>query len=882
MKKRLLVVFAFTLAFPLCGSTTSRAGESVDYLKQVKPLLTNRCVGCHGLLKQKGKLRLDTAAFALKGGKHGPAIVAGAADKSVLMERVTADEGSRMPLDGEPLNAQEISLLRLWISQGAKAPTQEEPEHDPRDHWSFHTPVRPPVPKIQNKTWMRNPIDAFVAVQHEKHHLTPQTDAPRELLIRRLYLDLVGMPPTAEERSRLDQDKSNGWYERLVDRVLADPRYGERWGRHWMDIWRYSDWWGFGGELRNSQKHIWHWRDWILSSLNADVPYAEMVRQMLAADELYPNDLDKLRATGFLARNYFLFNRDQWMDETVEHVSKAFLGLTMNCVKCHDHKFDPFQHSDYYRMRAFFEPYQVRMDMAPGEADLDRDGIPRVFDGRLDVPTYLYIRGQENNPDKSVVLTPGVPSFLSFHDVDIRPIDLPIESWQPERRPWVMDAYLKAAQERVATANATLAKVRQQHAHKPQAKPGDRQPEVDDLSIAELAVAVAEADLQSVISRAEASRAAWVKKDERSKAEEAVRAARRHTVAKARHHLAEVRLRLTRATSDKKPALEKELTQAKEALSKAEKTAAGPVGPNETFTPFEGARWSTTRFLSTTRDDPEVKFPSKSTGRRKALASWITDGRNPLAARVAANHIWNRHMGTGLVATVFDFGRRGAAPTNRELLDWLATELIESGWSMKHLHRLIVTSSTYRLSSSNKGREANLARDADNVYWWRRWPIRLESQVVRDSIYQLAGLLESTRGGPPVPSEAESHRRSIYFFHSSNERNRFLTTFDEASVKECYQRDQSIVPQQALALTNSSLILDASRRVVERLSADQPDDTRFVHRAFRAVLGASPTETELAASLQALADWRKLPDAAAARANLVWVLFNHNDFVTLR
>ncbi len=217
------------------------------------------------------------------------------------------------------------------------------------------------------------------------------------------------MPPSFEEWEKLESDLEEGWYERLVDRLLADPRHGERWARHWMDIWRYSDWWGLGDQLRNSQKHIWHWRDWIVESLNHNLGYDEMIRQMLAADELYPNDASRLRATGFLARNYFLFNRHQWMDETVEHVSKGFLGLTMNCVRCHDHKYDPFEQIDYYRLRAFFEPYHVRLDCVPPEIDLTRDGIPRVFDGKLEEATYLFVRGDENRPDKSQAIAPGIP-----------------------------------------------------------------------------------------------------------------------------------------------------------------------------------------------------------------------------------------------------------------------------------------------------------------------------------------------------------------------------------------------------------------------------------------------------------------------------------------
>ncbi|MBM4077942.1 MAG: DUF1549 domain-containing protein, partial [Planctomycetes bacterium] len=248
---------------------------------------------------------------------------------------------------------------------------------------------------------------------------------------------------------------SDDWYEQTVDRLLEDPRHGERWARHWMDVWRYSDWWGLGDQLRNSQKHIWHWRDWIVESLNENLPYDEMIRLMLAADELHPNDLEKLRASGFLARNYFLFNRNQWMDETIEHVCKGFLGLTMNCAKCHDHKYDPFTQTNYYELRAIFEPYHVRTDVMPHQSDLNLDGVPRAYDGHLDLPTYVYIRGNEANPDKSVAIKPAVPSFLDSSPFEIQQVALPIESWQPDRRQWVIDANLSVAQTKLDSILAT-------------------------------------------------------------------------------------------------------------------------------------------------------------------------------------------------------------------------------------------------------------------------------------------------------------------------------------------------------------------------------------------------------------------------------------------
>jgi hypothetical protein len=914
------------LAFVLSGSADACRGadEPVDYLKQIKPVLRERCYACHGALKQEAGLRLDTAALAVKGG----AIKPGDTTASLLLHRVTAaEESGRMPPEGEPLKAEQIAALKRWIVGGAKAPADERPERDPREHWAFKTPVRPPVPKVANANWVRNPIDAFLADQHQARKLVPQPEASRAVLLRRLYLDLIGLPPSLADLTAFENDRSPDWYERVVDRLLDDPRHGERWARHWMDVWRYSDWWGLGNELRNSQKHIWHWRDWLVESLNGDTPYDEMVRQMLAADELYPTDLKKLRATGYLARNWFLFNRHQWLDETVEHVAKGFLGLTMNCAKCHDHKFDPVSQVDYYKLRAFFEPYHVRTDVVPGEADLSRDGIPRVFDGLPDAPTYRFVRGDERNPDTSAVIPPGVPELFAFKKLVVRPVTLPPEAWQPERRPWVADAYLAAARTKLESASRGVAAAKEKLAaaerRVPETAPPPRparnaapskltatvaQPDRNrrkpsesrqeaaasvaaargELRVAELAVQLAVCELSSLELRIAALRATWAKSgDAAEKVAAAVRSEREVAVAKARHAVAEVELRLAGAAADKRDVVGKELKGVRESLANATRAVSAAVGTADTVSPLPGTKWTPTRFQFSGKDDPVV-VGEKSSGRRKALAEWVTDRRNPLTARVAVNHLWARHFGTPLVPTVFDFGRNGAPPANPALLDWLASELVEKGWGMKHLHRLVVTSAAYRMRSSPAGGEANMATDPDNRHWWRRTAIRLESQAVRDSILALAGELDPTRGGPPVPpaGQADSKRRSLYFFHSNNERNLFLTTFDEASVKECYRRDQTIVPQQALALANSRLVLDRVGTIAARVGAGIPrdDDAAFVRCAFRGVLGVPPAGDELAACVETMKAWRSLPDTTPdqARGHLIWVLINHNDFVTLR
>ena len=878
------------IAVSLVLADSSAPGDALaTYTSKIRPLLAERCFSCHGGLKQEAGLRLDTVGLMLEGGESGSVVTKGDPATSLILERVRDPEpASRMPPEGEgePLSSEQLAMLSDWIKAGCPAPADEKPEADPRDHWAFQPRVRPAVPAVKNAAWVKNPIDAFLAHRHEEAGITPQPEAPRHVLVRRLYLDLIGLPPQPEEVAAIQADTAPDWYETLVEKLLADPRHGERWGRHWMDVWRYSDWWGLDAQHRNSAKHMWHFRDWIVESLNADTGYDEMVRLMLAADELHPDDPSKLRATGFLARNWNLFNRTPWMDETVEHVGKGLLGLTMNCSKCHAHKYDPIQQEDYYKFRAFFEPIETRVDLVAGESDLEQDGIPRVFDGHLDRPTYLFTRGEDTKPDTSRKIEPGVPEVFAFSEIGIRPVALPKTAVEPERRPWVLDTHLAAAKRAVADAVARQAK----------------EPSVASKQ----AVAAAKAKLAAVEARAEATRAAWAAADAPSQAADdplkvkaadaakaAAKAEKDAAVVKARESVAVVSVKLAKAVEERQDAealaaIEKELVTARGAVDKAEKEAAEP---GVTFTPFVGAKWTATRFKDSTKDDPGVPFPATSSGRRTALAEWITDPRNPLTARVATNHVWMRHMGTPLVDTVFEFGRKGNAPVHPGLLDWLASELVDHEWSMKHLHRLICTSAAYRMGSSMKGGDRAAAADPDNRLLWRREPVRLEAQVVRDAMLALAGTLDAAMGGPPVPEgqQADSRRRSLYFWHSDISRNLFLTTFDDASVAECYRRDQSIVPQQALALSNAALAHDVAATIAGRIGgagAAATDDAAFLEQAFSIVLHRPPTVEEKAACLVAIEKWRAVGQPAGstdpARVHAVWALFNHNDFVTLR
>jgi len=402
-----------------------RAADRVDYRRDVRPILVEKCYACHGAWKQKGKLRVETVALLRKGGRGGPAVVPGKPDESPILAHMTgADDYALMPPagEGERLTAEQLAVVRRWIEQGADGP-DEPPPPDPREHWAFQPVRRPSVNReAKPSAGARNPIDAFLAAKREPLGLVPEPEADRYTLLRRVTIDLTGLPPTPEEVTAFVADTSPAAYEKVVDRLLASPRYGERWGRHWLDIWRYSDWSGENNnQVRGSPKHVWRWRDWVIESLNADRGYDRMVVEMLAGDEIAPNDPGALRATGFLARNYYKFNRNVWLDDTVEHTAKAFLGLTVACARCHDHKFDPVSQLDYYRLRAIFEPHQVRTDMVGGQRDLQKDGLVRAFDRDPDAPTFLFRRGDEAQPDRDNPLSPAVPDIFAAR-LDIRPV----------------------------------------------------------------------------------------------------------------------------------------------------------------------------------------------------------------------------------------------------------------------------------------------------------------------------------------------------------------------------------------------------------------------------------------------------------------------------
>ncbi|MEQ9408273.1 MAG: DUF1553 domain-containing protein [Fuerstiella sp.] len=1071
------------LVMLLCMSSTpdlsaADPADTVDYLTQIKPLLTTKCYSCHGVLKQEAGLRLDTRQLMTAGGDSGAVFTAGDAAGSLLLERVTADEDYRMPPaeDGAALKPDEIELLRRWVNQGAIAP-DEEAQQSPTDHWAFQ-PIR--RPHLGQKDTAANPIDILLAAKRKELGLKTQPPAERSVLIRRLYLDLIGLPPTLEQ---LRDDRPR---QVIVDELLNSPHHGERWGRHWMDVWRYSDWYGLGAQLRNSQKHIWRWRDWIVRSLNADKGYDRMIQEMLAGDELAPGDPDVVAGTGFLARNYYLFNRTTWLDSTIEHTGKAFLGLTLNCAKCHDHKYDPLSQVDYYNFRSIFEPHQVRLDPVPGVMDFEKDGLPRVFDDHPDAETWLHVRGDPSNLDRETKIVPQVPAIFADFQPEVKPVDLPAVAYAPGTRPYVQQDHLKAAESAVKEAEQALSAAQQRLAAMPEEsatsetknseperfsfaddfespnaevweivgsgwkfqdgalhqttasrdaefirlrqplprdfdltcrytttggttyksvtfrfdessdrgyanfvytsahEPGpkvqaaytrdgsqtyppegraarpikvgepltlrfavrdrlvnvwlndkfavayqfpDRQPAgrlslsgfdatvaFDSISITSLAadvelkpvasggtgspptaaaavelatagLAAARARLQSVRAVIAADNARHGTADSGAAKELADTAA----LLQAKAMLAEAEHERLAAGTDKK----KIDAAANKAKTAQQKLAAAEEG-NGTYVGIRASRKALEGPADKESEHP-IAYVRTSTGRRLSLAKWITSPENPLTARVAVNQVWMRHFGEPLVESVFDFGLRAKKPRHAELLDFLAAEFMDSGFSFRHLHRLIVNSDAYALSSSTLNADPEtIGKDPNNRDYWRMNTRRMESQIVRDSLLQLAGQLDPTVGGPSLDVGPNSRRRSLYFKHSRDDQDKFLTMFDDADLLQCYRRSESIVPQQALALANSELAMKMSATIADRISESLPssDPGEFVRVAFETLLGRAATEAEHAEcvafcdQLQALLqDDTTVPATDTerrVRTRLIHSLLNHNDFISIR
>lgn len=902
-----------TVLMLLLGGLAVATEQRVDFVRDIKPIFQNHCASCHGALKQKGGLRLDAGTLIHRGAKSGPVLMPGNARTSVLIQRlVTMDEADRMPPDAKPLLDHDIDLIRKWISAGAEFPANEEIPVGPQDHWFVKEPTKRPQSEIADS---RSPIDHFIERSLTQKGLTPRERAEPLVIVRRIYLDLVGVPPSPREVEAFLLDQSPGAFERLVDRLLADSRYGQRWARHFMDIWRYTDEVIFEEDLVvYSERHIWQWRDWIIESLNANKPFDRMIVEMFAGDEIAPTDPKTLAATGYLVRSQNVLNgQDGWTQDVVEHTGMAFMGLTMRCARCHDHKYDPISQDAYYRMRAIFEPMRGRIDHKPGVVTLKIDGLPRVFDGDLTAKTAFYEHGNSQTkrllPDGTEeAMPPGTPEMLRLsaplQDIAPQPVELPLAAYRPTTKGFVYGDRLHPAIEEFERAKQRELDTIPNSCAIPSVPEADVS-ELPDLSPEEAkhleAVAkrmLAEAVLTELLAGITADHLTrdmpWVGTEPKDKdnPEEQKRTQRVRSPLEA---AAEVARRL-KVIKEKEVAVASAIVAAKSgATDKAKEEGAKKFAKAQEERRKELVNYAKP-ILRFTPLAPS--FPTYSTGRRLAFARWLTDPHNPATARVLVNHVWMRHFGRPLVDTVMDFGLHGAKPSHPDLLDWLARDLIDSGWDLKRLHRLLVTSDAYRRGSARIPDSQNEKIDPDNRYLWRMNSQRMQSEQVRDSILAVSGKLDYAHGGKPIPSDKIDRvlRRSVYFRHAQGDISPMMAMFDAADPNECYRREESIVPQQSLALANSRLGFEQSRIIADQIMTGAKGDDDFIRAAFSKVLTRSPTPAELDLCRHYLQGRRAVAEHAPAaddhagvtepakrpRDALIHVLLNHTDFVTIR
>ena len=850
------------LAF-LVSAASLDAQEPVDYLRDVKPIFAKHCAQCHGPTKQRGDLRLDTAAHAMQGGNSGAALVPGKGNASRLVQAITAAKDTNdlkmMPPSDRPrLTAKEILLIKAWIDEGAKAPAKEEVAGagTGSSHWSFKAPVRPTPPAVKNEKWVRNPIDRFILARLEKDGITPSLEANRATLIRRLSLDLTGLPPTSAEVDAFVRDTASDAYDKLVDRLLASPHYGERWARHWLDLARYADSNGFNID---APRTIWPYRDWVIAALNRDLPFNKFVIEQIAGDMLPNATLDQKIATGF-HRNTLL-NQEGGIDleqfriesivDRVNTTGAVFLGLTVGCCQCHDHKYDPISQKEYYQLFAFFN---------------------NCDEPSLALPTPKQTKDLADNQAKAAALKKLLMGLDNASPARQKKweegLTLATRAMLPANLKDIVD---KPDYQRTKTEKAMLAAHFRLLDQLPQATAG-----IGDPLLGGFAGLVATA---------------------------------------AHAHLASYRV-----------AIEKKLTDLKKKEPDITKTLVVQerATPRETYIHLggdflrKGKRVSpgVPSVLHTLPEAVGNKRPN-----RVDLANCLVDPANPLTSRVVINRFWQHYFGLGIVETENDFGLQGTPPSHPELLDWLATEFIARGWSMKAMHKLIVTSATYRQQSKARPELANV--DPRNRLLARQNRLRLEAEGVRDVALSVSGLLVPKIGGPSVfPPQPEGvfaftqvqrdwkastgpdrYRRGLYTYFWRSAPHPALMAFDAPdSTSTCTRRNRSNTPLQALTLLNDKAFYEFAQAFALRVLKDcRGDDAERVRFAFRLCVARDPSEKEQQRLVQLLsrlqeslasdaAEVKRLtppslpggiaPSQAAAWTLVSRVLFNLDEFIT--
>ncbi len=807
------------------------AADSPRFNADVRPILKANCFGCHGEgEKLKAGLDVRLRRLLAQGGENGPAIVEGQPEKSLLVGRVVSGD---MPPGKKKLTAVEIATLKSWIAAGAKVEAAE-PEalakgfqitEEDRTWWAFQPIVRPPLPSNPNrKSRIPNPVDAFLLAKLSDRDLSFAPAADKLTLLRRVTLDLTGLPPTPEEVESFLEAVGADSYEKVVDRLLASARYGERWGRHWLDVAGYAD--SEGGSPEDPVRATaWKYRDYVIRSFNADKPFDQFLREQLAGDEmvkppypdLKPADLDKLVATGFLRMAPdpsgvpgidLKLARNQTITDTVKIVSSAFLGVTVGCAQCHNHRYDPIPQSDFYRLRAAFEPgYNTAAWKPPAarEVSLYTDDETKAA-AAIEADAAASDKGRVKKQDEYIEAT-----FAK----------------EVEKLPEAMREMARTARGTpVAKRTADQKKFMQEHPSL----------NVDSGSLY-LYDPKAAAELKKLGEAATALRG-------KKPAEQFVRV-------------------MTETPGQLPPTF---LFSRGDIDQPKEKIAPGGLSILDASFPLL---------------PPEKAPAGGSSGRRLALANWLTDSKQPLTSRVLVNRIWMHHFGKGLANTVGDFGRLGARPTHPELLDWLASEFMAKGWRAKHLHRLILTSTAYRQASTREPIKDKL--DADNQLLGR-FPIRrLEAEAVRDAMLAVSGKLNPKMFGSPVPvveddagiiiigkpnrdaayrlgdesvAAGEESRRSVYIQVRRSKPLNVLDTFDWAKAEpNCEARNSSTATPQALALMNGTFVIQQAEFFAERVRRDAgTDPASQVARAWKLAYGCEPSEREKAGALAFLKD----------------------------
>ncbi|MFM8250635.1 MAG: PSD1 and planctomycete cytochrome C domain-containing protein [Planctomycetota bacterium] len=803
----------------LADDATDRKGLQF-FESRIRPVLVAECYGCHSQKagNPKAGLLVDSRQGLRQGGESGAAVVPGNPDDSLLMEALR-HEGVAMP-PTKKLSDRVIADFETWIKLGAQDPREQGSGSAPlvldvaqaRQFWSFQ-PVKPVVaPSVNNRSWPRADLDRFVLAGMESQGLQPVADASRRQLVRRLFFDLIGLPPTPDEIREFEQDQAGTAVERLVDRLLQSPHFGERWGRHWLDVARYAE--SNGSTDNVTYPHAWRYRDYVIRSLNDDKPYDQFIREQIAGDLLPPakgrQRDDQLIATGFLAlgpKPRAQNNPDFQMDvvaEQIEVTTAGFLALTVGCARCHDHKFDPIPTDEYYALAGIFTSSKTLYSAGGGKGNgkLEKTGFHTLSGDAVASANRQAVQDQ-----LTVVRELQKTTIDALRQMGALP-------------PATGKASGKKAQ---TTANA---KNKNKKADK-QPKPGSKK-------------AVATIDVAAAI------------KDAKVPANAAPRV--KDLVQKKIAELKELQEREEQFTASlqQRTGLAMGIREAKEIgdcriCIRGESKDRGPVVPRS--------------FISIATVGESPKFSGQASGRLE-LANWLSSPQNPLTARVIVNRVWSHLFGQGIVTTVDNFGALGSPPSHPELLDYLALRLVAEKWSLKQLIKQIVLSRTYGLSSEHHA--SNFARDPDNIYLWRHSPRRLEAEALRDAMLAASGDLERK---PPVTSAVSSlgeqvvregkgnladslssndRHRSVYLPVLRNAMPEVLDLFDAPDPALLVgARDRTNVPAQSLYLMNSAFVVEQSRQMASRLLAGRdPGDVARLERLFLRVLGRSPTADE--------------------------------------